>query len=150
MKRLKLSLFIVVIFSFITATPALAADNDEIHIQLAEATFLGGTGINILVEVENYSNKKLEVFTVYSNSEIPVRDPGISVNQTYPFVGSLDPYYGNTFKYQALVRGYLFTEFTYAQGVVKFKEYEFRKTGYVIYEYRYSNVINMKLAQPNI
>jgi hypothetical protein len=104
------------------------------------------------MEITNESNKTMRVFSVSSNDEIPVNDPERIVNQTYPFIGSVDPYYSNYFSYVVLVRGYLFSVYRYVQGLVSITEIRFRKTGVTINKNYASNVIDMKneLTSPQI
>lgn len=129
-----------------------AVSANPISITLSDPEYLGGSSLNVLMEITNESNKTMRVFSVYSNNEIPVNDPGRIVSQTYPFIGSVDPYYSNYFSYVVLVRGYLFNDYRYVQGLVRIIEIEFRKTGVKIRKNYASNVIDMKseLTSPQI
>ena len=135
------------VISLISALPAQATE--DIELELKDPTYLGNASMNILFEIKNNSDKKMDVMTIYSNNEFPARDATVIVGQTYPFVGSLDPYYSDSFKYQVLVRGYLLTEFRYVQGYVKIINKQFRKTGFTTYTNFFSNVVDMRALTPN-
>ena len=143
-----ISTFICILAMFIFSSTAVRAVED-IEVQLSNPVFLGDSSMNILLEVGNNSDKKIDVMTIYSNNEMPAKDPTLVVNHTYSFLGSLDPYYSNFFKYHVLVRGYLLTEFRYVQGYVKIERTKFRKTGFKTYRNYLSNVIDMRAYTPN-
>jgi hypothetical protein len=144
-------LLLTALSGLITFNAGAVAAN-PISITLSDPEYLGGSSLNVLMEITNESNKTMRVFSVYSNDEIPVNDPERIVNQTYPFIGSVDPYYSNYFSYVVLVRGYLFSDYRYVQGLVSITEIRFRKTGVTINKNYASNVIDMKneLTSPQI
>lgn len=127
----------------------VAHAKDDLALSLSDPRFLGDTSMNILFEIKNYSEKNIEILTIYSNDEFPARDAKVIIGPTYPFVGSLDPSYSDFYKYHVLVRGYLLTEFRYVQGFAKTVKTQFRKTGFKTYNNYYSNVIDMRAYNPN-
>jgi hypothetical protein len=142
MNKYFLSFWLVVIISVYSNASSQASE--LIEIRLSEPTYLGGAAFNALVEVKNNSGQKINVFTIYSNNPIPSDEPLVMTNHTYPFIGSLDPRYDVYFKYNALVRGYLFRDFQYLQAIAEYPKVRLRKTGVTINKAYSSNIINMR------